>query len=335
MDIASLNPSLTGFVHSVAAAFDLAGVVGILELSGSANRLWQFTTRKGVFVVKELPYNNRNHDAELCQAAAFEATVIGAGLVPGPPPVPNQSGGYLSVLTGSRGEECPVRLHPWFRGAPPRVDDPAILRQAGHTLRTIQLAGASWSVQPKGSLQLWTTDPASVLEHFFASGHFEDASHLALRSTVAAALELVRAGESIPGDWVYTHRDHKPENCLVQDGMVAVLDWDECAYCHPRLKAVESALRWAGIDNPNPEHFVAFLAGYNGPDATLDTLREEDFAKWVAELLSWFCFQARRAFGEWPAVTVAERSVAADIARDALVTLQSSLTMLAQWTRWL
>jgi aminoglycoside phosphotransferase (APT) family kinase protein len=175
----------------------------------------------------------------------------------------------------------------------------------------------------------------SILEQFSASGQLEGASSTALRSTVADALELVRAGESIPGDWIYTHCDHKPENCLSQDGVLAVLDWDECNSCHPRLEAVESALRWAGIDDPNPEHFIAFMSGYNESGASLDTLRDQDFAKWIAALIGWFCFQARRTVGEWPEVTEAERTAAAVLARDALATLQSSLRSLSRWTRFL
>ncbi len=335
MDTEKLSVPVVRFVSSVASEFDLAEVVSVLAMSGSANRLWQFTTTKGAFVVKELPYNDVEQYFELRKAANFEATLISKQLVSGPTPVQNRSGDYVSLLTDSRGKESPVRLHHWFTGAPPNVADPATLVNAGHTLRAIQRAGSSWSVRPKGSLQLWNTDPSSVLEHFLASGHFDGASSTALSSTIADALELVRAGESMPGDWIYTHRDHKPENCLSQDGVVAVLDWDECNYCHPRLEAVESALRWAGTDDPNPENFIAFITGYNELGTTLETLRDQDFAKWIAELLSWFCFQARRTVGEWPEVTEAERIASAVLARNALATLQSSLTAIPRWTHLL
>lgn len=332
MDTEKLSEPVARFVSSVAADFDLAEVVSVLAMSGSANRLWQFTTAKGAFVVKELPYNDSKQYFELCKAANFEAMLIRKQLVSGPAPAQNRSGDYVSLLTDSRGKESPVRLHQWFTGVPPNVDDPATLVNAGRALRAIQMAGSSWSVRPKGSLQLWHTDPSLVLEHFWASGHFDGASSTTLRRTVADALELVRAGESMPGDWIYTHYDHKPENCLSQDGVVAVLDWDECNYCHPRLEAVESALRWAGTDEPNPENFTAFMTGYNELGTTLETLQDQDFAKWIAGLLSWFCFQARRTVGEWSEVTEAERSVAAVLARDALMTLQSSLTALPRWT---
>lgn len=335
MNTERLPAPIGHFVRNIAAEFDLAAVISVVEMAGSANRLWQFTTAKGIFVVKELPYNDREAYLALRQAANFEAMLIGEQHVRGPIPVPNRSGEYVSILTDSRGQESPVRLHQWFTGAPPRVDDLATLRNAGCTLRAIQLAGSVWSVQPTGSLQLWKSDPSSVLDHFLASGHLESTFLRNQRRTIAEAVVLVQAGESMPGDWIYTHRDHKPENCLVQDGVVAVLDWDECNYCHPRLEAVESALRWTGIDDPKPENFRAFMTGYNESGAPLETLQEQDFAKWMAALLEWFCFQARRTVGEWPEVTEAERTAAADLARDALATLQSSLIAIPRWTRLL
>lgn len=333
MNTDGLSASVIQFVNSVAAEFDLAEVVAVAGMAGSANRLWRFITTKGIFVVKELPYNDGEQDSDLHKAATFEAMLIGAQRVPGPIPMPNRNGDYVSRLPDSRGKESPVRLHRWFPGVPPRVDDPAMLVQAGRTLRTIQLAGASWSVRPAGVLGVWDPDPRVVLEQFLVSGHWKGAADSTLYRTVADALDLVRAGETMPGGWVYTHRDHKPENCLSQNGTLAVLDWDECNYCHPRLEAVESALRWAGPDDPNPASFIAFMTGYNESGALLATLHDQDFAKWLAALLDWFCFQARRAVGEWPEVTAPERIVAVDMARDALSTLQSSLIALPRWKR--
>lgn len=335
MSAKSLSASLAQFIHKVAVEFDLAQVTSVLEMAGSANRLWQFTTTQGAFVVKELPYDAKEQYLTLCNAATFEATLLGQRLISGPLPVPNQRGAYVSMLTGSRGQECPVRLHRWFVGAPPCLEDLTILVQAGRTLRTIQMAGALWSVRPAGSLRTWTTDPTALLEHCLALGYFDDASGLSLRSAIADALELVRAGEALAGDWIYTHRDHKPENCLVQDSILAVLDWDECHYCHPRLEAVESALRWSGSEEPQSEKFRAFLHGYNQAGVVLERLHEQDFAKWIADLLSWFCFQAQRSLGTWPEVTEHERATAILLAGDALTTLQTSVAAIPRWTRLL
>lgn len=326
---------LVQFISSVTPIFNLGEVISVSEMAGSANRLWRFTTPIGTFVVKELPYNEQEQTFTLQQAAAFEAKLLGEQRVLGPNPVPNRSGEYVSSLTGSRGEECLVRVHHWFTGAPPDIDDQATLGQAGRTLRTIQTAGAAWSRRANGSLQAWHTEPNESLERFLASGYCDGVSGATFRSVITDALALVRTGELMPGDWIYTHRDHKPENCLIQAGVVAVLDWDECNYCHPRLEAVEAALRWAGGAEPHPARFNAFMIGYNGSGPTIEKLHEQDFAKWIAELLSWFCFQAGRALGEWPETTEPERTVAATLAQDALATLQSSLDALPHWTRLL
>lgn len=85
-----------------------------------------------------------------------------------------------------------------------------------------------------------------------------------------------------------------------------------------------AALRWASGDEPHPARFNAFMSGYNDSDPTIEKLYEQDFAKWIAELLSWFCFQTERSLGEWPETTEPERTVAAALAQDALATLQSS-----------
>ena len=195
MDTKRLPAPITRFVHNVAAEFGLAAVISVVEMAGSANRIWQFTTTKGIFVVKELPYNDREAYLALRQAADFEATLIGEQRVLGPAPVQNRSGEYISLLTDSRGQENPVRLHHWFTGAPPCVGNPATVSQAGHTLRIIQLAGSAWSVRPKGSLQRWNSDPRLVLEHFLASGHVDGASSGDLRRTVAEAIASSRTLE--------------------------------------------------------------------------------------------------------------------------------------------
>ena len=71
MDTKSLHASIAQFVHSVAAEFDSAEVVAVSAMAGSANRLWHFTTAAGIFVVKELPYNDGEDRDSLRQAADF------------------------------------------------------------------------------------------------------------------------------------------------------------------------------------------------------------------------------------------------------------------------
>lgn len=329
------SSSITRFVDSVLAAFNLTKVVDLAEMAGSANRLWKLTTSEGSFVIKELPYNDHEEYLNLRKAAAFEANVIGQRLVAGAQPVPDRWGEYVVPLPNSRGQESPIRLHRWYAGTTPNVDDPAILLQAGRTLRTIQRAGASWATRPNGSLQRWSCDPVLLLERLVAEGSSGPTSHSALRRAMAEALTLAQAGESMAGPWIYSHCDHKPENCLVHEGRLAVLDWDECNLCHPRLEAVAAALRWAGSDAADPEKLCTFLHGYNESGMLIENLQARDFAKWLAELISWFCFQTERSLGVWPEVNQAERAAAAEMAYDVLTSLQVCLDALPRWTRFL
>jgi hypothetical protein len=144
----------------------------------------------------------------------------------------------------------------------------------------------------------------------------------------------VAAAEELEGEWVYSHCDHKPENALDVGSTPAVLDWDECGHCHPRLEAVEAALRWAGAPAPDRAAFAAFLDGYAGSGGAIDSLSPRDFGKWTAGLLGWFSFQGRRALGEWPLDTPDERDVAATMAGDAVRELAGSLSALTTWAGW-
>lgn len=72
---------------------------------------------------------------------------------------------------------------------------------------------------------------------------------------------------------------------------VAVLDWDECGYCHPRLEVVESALRWAGatVGEPRSDVARAFLREYEQlAEIRFGLVTVGDFAKWVAAGAGWF-----------------------------------------------
>jgi len=152
---------------------------------------------------------------------------------------------------------------------------------------------------------------------------------------IAEALAVVDDAGAAEGPWVYTHCDHKPENALVVQGAPAVLDWDECGHCHPRLEAAEAALRWAGPPTPRRDAFEAFLVGYSDAGGDMSAPSERDFGKWIAALLGWFSFQGRRVLGDWPSETDAERRAAAAMARDAITDLRVSLAALQTWTSWL
>ena len=137
---------------------------------------------------------------------------------------------------------------------------------------------------------------------------------------------------SRPGAWTYTHCDFKPENSLLCSGQVAVLDWDERGYCHPRLEALESALRWAAADagEPDGRSLRAILRGYQKAAGELGPLAPADFGKRIAALIYWIVFAGARALGRFDD-TAAERAASAASAAETISVLGRTVPSAARW----
>lgn len=324
-----------GFVDDVVAAFGLGSTAGITvePMVGSANRLWRFSTRREQFVVKEFAHDGGDDLQRRRRAASFERSVFESALVRMPEPVVTADGEIVVRVRGSRGEPLAVRVHRWLDGTSARRATLQAIEAAGAVLQVIQTAGAAWSAVPTGSIRWWDAEPPLEVVDRVRSSELAWAT-VEARPVVRDALEIVGMAEQIEGSWVYSHCDHKPENAFVVHGQPAVLDWDECGHCHPRLEAVEAALRWAAVPDPRRELFERFLAGYVRDGANLDQLSERDFGKWLAALLRWFSFQARRALGDWDSDTPDERTAAAAMAIDAVDGLRSALSALPTWSSW-
>lgn len=188
-----------------------------------------------------------------------------------------------------------VRVHCWLDGLP--VPSPASrATAAGQALAVIRRLGSAMETRPSGTLRWWARQPCDVVGRLRHAGLLTADHAAAARDSLAQAMRVITAGERLPGSWIYTHCDHKPENSMVCGDRVALLDWDECGYCHRRLEAVESALRWAGGDSGEPSHdvFAAFLSGYQSGAGRLGPLVAADFAMWMAALAGWFSFTGAR-----------------------------------------
>lgn len=323
------------FVEAVSKHFGLgpAGDARVTEMQGSANRLWRFDTRPGSFVVKELSHDAPKDLDRRRRAAAFERAVFDQRHVLLPEPIFATDGEIVAMLVGSRGVPCPVRVHRWVDGDRIYGSDPEFFRGAGISLGRIQQAGQDWSRQPNGSLRWWDEEPLVVIDRLVAADLLPDVPG-SLRPVTESVLELLDGAEKLGGEWVYSHCDHKPENSLRVAALPVILDWDECGHIHPRLEAVEAALRWAGGRAPEQAAFRALLDGYGEVAGPVEALVEADFAKWLAALLGWFTFQARRALGDWPTETAEERAQAWASASRAWQGLRGSLANLPEWARW-
>lgn len=324
------------FARDVCGTFGLAtNSLTIASLPGSTNRLWRFQTLSGQFVVKEFPYEVAGKC--LLRAAEFEHDIWRTGQLAMPEPVRAADGQLIHRLAGSRGSTVLVRVHRYLGGTPVTLP-PATgtARAAGMTLAAIQRFGLMRETRPSGSLRWWTIAPETILRRLHAAGALNQDQAEMARADLNGAGAVIAAGEELAGRWVFTHCDHKPENSLLANGQVAVLDWDEAGYCHPRLEAVESALRWAGAGRrkPRPDVFRAFLTGCQRHAGQLRPLQPADFAKWVAALAGWFSFTGSRALGDFDD-TDAEASDAAPMAIEAIGTLHDTLASLDHWAEWL
>ncbi|HYK70672.1 MAG TPA: phosphotransferase [Streptosporangiaceae bacterium] len=332
---------LTGaaFAARVCAAFGLPDDAARLRpLPASSTRLWELRAGGDLFAVKEFAYQHQapGRAAGLAAAAAFEYSVWRVGTVVMPEPLPATDGGLITSLEGSRGSVVAVRVHRWLEGR--AVSAPADERTAaaaGDVLAAIQSSGAAHSSMEGGSLTWWSEDLEEVLRRMVRAGLLPAARARSAAASLDVARSVLAAGERLPGPWIYTHNDHKPENSLLAAGRVAVLDWDECGHCHPRLEAVESALRWAGVGDgePDPAAFRAFLRGHQRASGGLDDLGPADFAKFVAALAGWLGFVGSRALGEFDD-TDAERATAADMAVSTLGALDRTLDSLERWAKF-
>ncbi len=318
------------FARRVCHGFGLPGDdPRLAPMPGSANRLWSLSTSGQRFVVKEFPYDGQPEQPDRrrrrAETAEFEHGLWAAGQLAMPEPVRDLDGQLIPAMLGSRGSRLALRVHGYLAGAAIMIPpSPATAEAAGAALAAIQQRGRAKRTTPSGSLREWAADPEAVLGRLAAAGTLSQDQAGTARAALREAATVIAAGEELPGPWVFTHCDHKPENSLLAGGRLAVLDWDEAGPCHPRLEAVESALRWAGVlvGQPRPGVFRAFLRAYARQAGPVAPLSRTDFAKWVAALPGWF------------ADTAAEMSAAGLMAAAAIAALRDTLASLDRWAAW-
>lgn len=293
------------FTKAICATFGLGSAADALisPLGGNANRLWRLDVPAGQFVVKEFRYTVEDAAwvEAVRRAAEFEYTVWATGTILMPQPVRTVDGALVPIRISMSGRPALVRMHRWFDGEEVSIPyDVALAARAGAQLALIQDLGTAFHRQRSGILRWPLWEPAAVLDRLRRSGLIESKTAQDGRSLLREVELLVRHGETTTGAWVYCHYDHKPGNIRLVGDMLGVLDWDESAACHPRLEAVESAMRWAGFESGvlAVDLFGTFLDAYRVAGGQADRLRPADFAKCAAGILSWIDCQGRRALKE-------------------------------------
>ncbi|MBO0884798.1 MAG: phosphotransferase [Mycobacterium sp.] len=260
------------FAEMVCRTFGLGQPDDGSRVGSGANVVWRLATSTGDYVVKELPMQRRH---ALIEAASFEYAAWRADLLPMPEPRPDRDGALVAVLPGSRGIPAAVRVH---RHAPGRAirKDRLFAGKAGYALATIQNFGTGW-VHTGPAERLWSTTDRQVLNRF--RQRWPDLRLGSADRVLAQAQRLANSAQ--PHALVFSHADHKPENCLAQHGnLLLTLDWDEAGTCEPRAEAVESALRWSwtAAGGPDPVVFASFVDGYRSADRPFPPIRECDWA---------------------------------------------------------
>lgn len=290
------------FLKTVCATFGLGSAADafVTPLGGNANRLWRLDVPAGQFAVKEFRYTVEDTAwvEAVRRAAEFEYTAWKVGAILMPQPIRTVGGALVPVRISRSGRPALVRMHRWFDGEGVSTPyDVSLAGRAGAQLALIQDMGAAFHRQQSGILRWPLWEPSVVLDRLRRSGLIDSQTARDGHSLLRDVELLVRQGETTTGAWIYCHYDHKPSNIRLVGDSLGVLDWDEAAPCHPRLEAVESAMRWAGFEEGYlaDDLFRTFLDEYRTAGGPADRLRPADFAKCAAGILSWIDCQGRRA----------------------------------------
>lgn len=288
--LADVSRPIVDFGREISAAFGIRQLLNIDWMPGGANVLWRMETGDDTFVVKELP---AEHVDAYRAAADFEQAVWDAGAVTMAQPCQTASGALLHPTEGTRGHPVVVRVHPLVRGhAIPVPIAPEILAQAGEVLGRLHQYGAQ-SPDRLPAKEFWSKPDEELYERFRAASPGEDINWGAAWRALCRTAEL--ASHRPHHNQIPAHCDFKPANCLLDAGVLVVLDWDEAGGSDPRLDSVASALCWSRPTSPTPsvEAFAIFAAAYRRVVGSFPPVEPMDFVTSLFGQTSWYEFMAR------------------------------------------
>ena len=231
------------------------------------NRVFAVTLPQGRAALR-LHRPGYHSPAALQSELDFMAHLAASGLRV-PAPLPTRGGAYL-VASG----EPPVMadLLEWLEGAPlgrageplPQTDPARPFHALGAVLAQLHNAADAFTPPPGFSRPAW--DEAGLLGEAPLWGRFwenpalspaERELLLAARQTAGRALAAFALG----ADYGLIHADAVRENVLVQDGAVALIDFDDCGYGF-RLFDLATALHPNRTEPAFAEIEAALLEGY-------------------------------------------------------------------------
>ena len=274
---------------------------------GLTNRMWRFSTGRGVFAVKQMnrDYGRADYIDWFDRAFTLEQAACAAG-VPMARPVPvAATGRCLGELLSVDGRPITVRVHEWVDGEKLEsgvVYPPDVVSRAGATLAQIHGLGMPSDVPASEALRVFGDDQWRRLAERLEREQVECSVEFRGLLPVIAELEAhVVAALADATQLLLSHRDSDQKNFMrTPSGELLLVDWDAAGPVHPRHDLANHALVWAGVHAQEPDRRAAraYLDGYRRGGGSSEPFRPTDLAELVALRLGWLEFNVHRALGE-------------------------------------
>ncbi len=231
---------LSDHVETIAAAYGLGSPTAPMSIAarGELGRVWQLSTDRGRYAVKETLF--RQIEQAAAEDVAFQLSVLDAGTVRMPTPVRTRAGVVLADIGSHQ-----VRVYTWMDLlAPDFRADPALV---GETIAAVHRIRH----QPGRELVGWYTDPvgqagwAALLDAAVAAGApFADA----LAAEIPYLLGLEATMET-PRNLQNCHRDLWADNVLpTPGGALGIVDWENFGLEDPAHELAMPLLEFGGGD---------------------------------------------------------------------------------------
>ncbi|MEU9456971.1 phosphotransferase [Streptomyces sp. NPDC048277] len=278
--------ALTRFGHS--------GQAVVTFVKYRENYVFKVDEPDGSYALR-LHRNGYRSDAEIIEELELLGALGEAGV-----PVPRVrralDGRLLSQVTDEDGDRYQADMQEWVPDAAPLGDigeaftgtaaiDPAVFSDLGALmadlhLRAAALPRAGVSVRPPwdadgllGERAVWG-DPLRA----FAPG---TSAHAAMTAAVSRLDAVLRAYGTTADRYGAIHADFTPENVLVRDGHMTVIDFDDSGDGYYLFDLATAAFFY--LPHPRADQIVpALLTGYR----RVRELSEEDLSMWPALLLA-------------------------------------------------
>lgn len=289
-----------------------------------SNDVFRVHTSNGVYAVKLFPPNmSRERRTVLCDAVAFEGSVLRHGQVLVPRPV-SVGGAWLLDIATTAGIRT-ARCHEWVTGRPatraPLSTD--LIRDAGRSLgslHALNLPGGDTSQLHRLDAGRWHRAVRAAAERGFAWAQ-PMATLTPLVQGLAADLEDLRAQRR---PMRISHRDFDPKNAVVDPtGRLVITDWDYAGPVLAEAELIIAATSFANTEAGLREFVAAYreAGGDAGPaDPLVMTVEAAD--------LDWLLRNAEACTRADPADDLEQRY---QTASDLIDSFEADLARLRAW----